>query len=798
MTNSRCGRTLILLGLVGLLFLGEDALADEHNRVIIRAVKPYDRLVSAVRDLGGQIHHRFENVDAVAVSVPEEGMAQLAAMAGVSAVMKDLIVEVPKPIERVAGSTDRGLVAPSLAAEATRVLDQPALDGVVAALPADYNFNNSLIGASTLHAQGKQGQDVIVAVIDSGTANAPVVAALSGTVIGGENLVPSDPVQSATSRRNGPHGTYVGSMIASHVVIELANTSALVQSLKIHSPSSVLEPCPNPPPTVTCGVPMIGSAPGAKVYAIKVFDSRGGGAPESRVLAAMDRAITLRHNFNRGMPSVPVAGTGTEDDPFKFDSLNIQVVNLSLGGATLFAGRDLEDQLTVNMLGEGITLVVAAGNDGFAAMTGSSPGTGFGALTVGAASTAVHERVLRDVQRGAQLGIGTAGTLFRPSAPTQTAFFSARGPTADGRLDPEVTANGFASFAQGTCRENAGCLAGTAQAPIDFVSGTSFSSPTAAGAAAVLRREAPWASAAQLRNALTQSADSTLLGDRSGPIDQGSGFINVANALATLQSGSVKSEFLPGRIPSREVRRNVADLGLRTVSFVDDRFFTHVESLLPGQVAQFFVQSSERTEKLSVTLRNITPEFAPAQQNQIFGDDLFVQVVDAPTSQAITRVSEIIKADQTFTVDHPQTGLVRVALQGDWTNAGRISTDLEIVRHQRQLTAPTAYGKVAQGDSIPIGVDVPVGTARLVFELSWKGNWSAYPTNDIDMVLVDPDGVSHSEGATLNSPERVVISNPAGVAWTAVIKGLVVNGSKDRFALRVTADDHPLGAATGK
>ena len=189
---------------------------------------------------------------------------------------------------------------------------------------------------------------------------------------------------------------------------------------------------------------MVGTAPAAKIYALKVFPSQGGGAPESRIIAAMDRAITLRRNFNNGVPSVPVAGSGTEDSPFRFDSLNIKVVNMSLGGPTLFAGGDIEDQLTLAMLEVGITLVTSAGNDGFAAMTGGSPGTGIGSLTTGASSTPVHERILRDIQF-ATLPVGI-GQLYRPSNEVQTAYFSSRGPTADGRLDPDLSANGFASY----------------------------------------------------------------------------------------------------------------------------------------------------------------------------------------------------------------------------------------------------------------------------------------------------------------------------------------------------------------
>ena len=56
------------------------------------------------------------------------------------------------------------------------------------------------------------------------------------------------------------------------------------------------------------------------------------------------------------------------------------------------------------LLDAGITVVTSAGNDGFAAMTGGSPGTGFGSLTIGASSTPVHERVLRDNQFGVGIG----------------------------------------------------------------------------------------------------------------------------------------------------------------------------------------------------------------------------------------------------------------------------------------------------------------------------------------------------------------------------------------------------------
>src|SRR6185295_10090438 len=234
------------------------------------------------------------------------------------------------------------------------------------------------------------------------------------------------------------------------------------------------------------GVPMIGVAPAASLYALKVFPFNSESTTSSRILAAMDRAITLRRNFNNGVPSaVTNPGCGAEANPCVYNSLPIQVVNMSLGGGTLFAGQDLEDQLTLEMLKVGITIVASAGNDGTGALTVGTPATGYGALSVAAAATAAHERVLRDLQFG--LGIGA---LWRPFSGLQTATFSSRGPTPDGRVGVGLSANGFATFAQG------------ANGGISLVSGTSFSAPTVAGAAALLRQKHPTASATKIRNAL--------------------------------------------------------------------------------------------------------------------------------------------------------------------------------------------------------------------------------------------------------------------------------------------------------
>jgi subtilisin family serine protease len=101
---------------------------------------------------------------------------------------------------------------------------------------------------------------------------------------------------------------------------------------------------------------------------------------------------------------------------------------------------------------------------------GQQPNTAREILTVGAASDPVHERIVAE----RFLFPGVPGAIFRPDSHQQMADFSSRGPTADGRSDPEVVANGVWTFAQG------------ANGGLSFVSGTSFSAPTVSGIAALL------------------------------------------------------------------------------------------------------------------------------------------------------------------------------------------------------------------------------------------------------------------------------------------------------------------------
>ena len=117
---------------------------------------------------------------------------------------------------------------------------------------------------------------------------------------------------------------------------------------------------------------------------------------------------------------------------------------------------------------------------------------------------------------------------------------------------------------------------------------------------------------------------------------------------------------------------------------------------------------------------------------------------------------------------------------------------------------PTTASIIEQDEIDFVQVDVPAGATEAVFELAWKQNWARYPTNDLELVLIDPAGNVNGSGATINSPERVEIANPAPGRWTAAIIGLTIHGNRghvgrtasrrDVFALRAEADGKRLKA----
>ena len=216
----------------------------------------------------------------------------------------------------------------------------------------------------------------------------------------------------------------------------------------------------------------IGVAPKAYLVGIKVLDADGSGTL-SNVIAGIEWAVENK------------------------DVYNIRVINLSLGATVTQNDGTSPVAIAVDRaVLAGIVACVAAGNEGPAPGTISTPGDAHLAITVGAAFDS---------------GEGTKGAV---------ALFSSQGPTDDGRVKPDITAPGVDIMAPD---------ANTGTGYVEY-SGTSMATPHVAGAVALLLQKDPTLDPAQVKYILTRT---TQVDYYSGTPDntEGYGYIDIASAI---------------------------------------------------------------------------------------------------------------------------------------------------------------------------------------------------------------------------------------------------------------------------
>ncbi|MFZ5816377.1 MAG: S8 family serine peptidase [Bacillota bacterium] len=169
-----------------------------------------------------------------------------------------------------------------------------------------------------------------------------------------------------------------------------------------------------------------GVAPGAALVGIKVLDKNGSGST-SGIISGINWMISNKNTYG------------------------IRAANMSLGSSGCSDGTDSLSTAVNNAVDNGIIMLVAAGNSGPAKCTIGAPGAAAKAITV-----------------GASYDPGEKGWAL--------AEFSSRGPTADGRIKPDIVTPGRYINA---ARANSGN-------GYVVYSGTSMATPFAAGVVALM------------------------------------------------------------------------------------------------------------------------------------------------------------------------------------------------------------------------------------------------------------------------------------------------------------------------
>lgn len=361
---------------------------------------------------------------------------------------------------------------------------------------ASFDTNITAVSADLATNLGYDGTGIGVAVIDSGVNP---VNDLKDRVVYSENF---DPSSNTTADLYG-HGTHVAGIIAG---------------------SGASSSCAH------CDVTLRGVAPNANIINLRVLDANGS-ATDSTVIAAIERAIELKNQYN------------------------IRVINLSLGrGVYESYQTDPLCQAVEDAWNAGIVVVVAAGNYG---RDNSANNNGYGTITAPGNDPYA-------ITVGAMKTNGTPGL-----GDDQIATYSSKGPSMiDFVVKPDLVAPGNLMVSD-LSSTTATLYTQYPQnlVPISYyktynndnassvyysLSGTSMASPMVSGAAALLLQKTPNLTPDQVKARLMKSASKSFApfssytdpdtnityNEQSDIFTVGAGYLDVYAALRNTDSAS--------------------------------------------------------------------------------------------------------------------------------------------------------------------------------------------------------------------------------------------------------------------
>ena len=727
-------------------------------------------VASRIEAIGGQVVYAYENLDALAILLPPEQIDALLAVDGVKSVVRQRFVH-------------RAIVAPRFPSSSRLSLPRdlegkeflPLPGGMserrVETIPVseiEANVRGSetssflgydvLTGASQSWEAAGFGEGTLVAVLDTGIyPDHPLIA---GSVVGGQNLVPAEEEQAIDldddgnpeghsfdwdAIENDPHGTFVSGLIAGHADLILPEDDPLALSVAIHSPKSIELTGKG-----TAKLHLMGTAPGAELYSIKVFPYDGGSAPDARVVEAIDRIITMKRS----------------------GELDVDVINMSLSGPVLYDGYYALDLIVNVATLEGITVVSAASNDGPALTSVGSPGSAITSVTAGGAIDPLHIRVAAEVLFGLDPGLGN---LVYPEERLQIVDFSSRGLTGDGRVKPDLIASAFFVFSSTILDVNEDGLGDTPS--FGFSAGTSFSTPTIAGAAALVHAfaeiQGQFASAPYAGNALVKAAIPIAEYEVTSQREQGRGFVHIPAAFDNISAGDVWNAGFP----------ETEHQAMAEISLSGGKAHGQSPDLSAGETFNFLIDVPEGVANL---IFNVTGVQFQGEQNPFLGDGLGVLIHSAKRGGSGDYVfgDELQEPEHGIVYPHPEPGTMRITMMGSFPNYGEVSGTIEVQAVFDKFVPDQVFeGVLSRDEMVEHSIVVPEGTPGLLVALSWHHDWTIWPTFDLD--LFAENDLGELAAASIDSPELLFVEDPTPGTWTFHVADIGTVLRSEPYALAV-------------
>lgn len=438
-----------------------------------------------------------------------------------------------------------------------------------------------------------------------------------------------------------------------------------------------------------------GIAPDAKILAVKVLDAGGSGS-FSTILRGIEYAVDPN-------------GDGNTSD-------HVDIINMSLGG---YGNPDDVLSLAVDRAtAAGVTVVVAAGNNGPASGTILTPGTARSAITVAASC------------KPTQVGTNT-------KCSTPIAEFSSRGPViwqGANMQKPDVSAPGVL-----ICASKLGTTNLTGENCIDQhfrISGTSMATPHVAGAAALILQAFPNYTPEQVKQLLKTTAKN--LG-QSYEL-QGAGEIQLKEAIPF--NSAITSQPTNFTVTSDPSVASSVSTQTFTIASTDSTISTLSASFdvtIPGvgvSLSKTSLNPSSDSFSATVTVDNNT-----VKAGVHFGSITFSQngVVKGVIPFSIT-----IRPTLTFSVNTIDYGIDNPSL-GTWNSAKKQI----VITNRRNDIAQTLNGSVTPNVSgitynVPSSVTIPANSSTTIDTSVTVANSSVYSGEYEGKYILSNQTINHS------------------------------------------------------